>query len=116
MKLIRQFAIILIFCFLGELLSRSLHLSIPGNVIGMILLVIFLCTGIIKLEAVEQVSDFLLEHLPFFFVPAGVGLITSASTIKNCWPFLIIIVMVSTIVAMSITGITVQLFKTYSRK
>jgi holin-like protein len=82
----------------------------------MVLLVIFLCTGIIKLEAVEQVSDFLLEHLPFFFVPAGVGLITSVSTIKNCWPYLIIIVIISTIVAMSITGMTVQLFKSYSRK
>ncbi len=111
MKIIRQLAIILVFCFLGSVISTLLGLKIPGNVVGMILLVIFLCSGILKVEAIEDVSNFLLEHLPFFFVPAGVGLIASVGSIKNCWPYLIIIILISTVVAMVITGITVQLLK-----
>ncbi|MBC2581345.1 CidA/LrgA family protein [Clostridium sp. DJ247] len=111
MKMIRQFAIVLLICFLGELLRRVFNLTIPGNVLGMILLLILLCSRVIKLELVEDISNFLLDHLSFFFVPAGVGLITSVSTIKDCWQYLILIVVISTVVVMAITGITVQLFK-----
>jgi Putative effector of murein hydrolase LrgA len=111
MKMIRQFAIISIICFLGEVIRSFLGIAIPGNVIGMILLLIFLCSGIIKLELIEDMSKFLLDHLPFFFVPAGVGLIASVSIIKDCWQYIILIIVISTIVVMTITSITVQLFK-----
>lgn len=111
MRFIRQLAIILIFSFLGELISRTLSLPIPGNVLGMVFLVICLCTGIIKVEAVDEVSDFLLEYLPFFFVPAGVGLISSVAEIKTTWPFLLIMVVISTLIAMTVTGLIVQALK-----
>lgn len=111
MKMIRQFAVVTLICFLGESISSVFHLTIPGNVIGMILLLILLCSGIVKLELVEDMSNFLLEHLPFFFVPAGVGLIASIGIIKNCWQYVILIVFISTAVVMAITGITVQLIK-----
>lgn len=111
MKMIRQFATISIICFLGEIIRSLLGIAIPGNVIGMILLLIFLCSGIIKLELIEDMSKFLLDHLPFFFVPAGVGLIASVSLIKDCWQYIILIIVISTIVVMTITSITIQLFK-----
>jgi holin-like protein len=111
LKIIRQLGIITVICFLGELIKISLKLAVPGNVIGMILLLILLCSGIIKIEMVEDISKFLLDHLPFFFVPAGVGLIVSIGIIKNCWQYVILIIFISTIVVMSITGVTIQLFK-----
>lgn len=111
MKLIRQFAVLTVICFLGELLKKVLHLSIPGNVIGMIILLACLCTGIIKLEAIEDISKFLLDHLAFFFLPAGVGLLTCMGILQNCWQYVLIIALISTIVVMVVTGITVQLFK-----
>ncbi|AKN29592.1 LrgA [Clostridium carboxidivorans P7] len=111
MKLVRQLSIITAICFLGELIKLLFKLTIPGNVIGMILLLIFLCSGIIKVEMIEDVSKFLLDHLPFFFVPAGVGLIASVATIKNCWQYIILIIFISTIVVMAVTGVTIQLIK-----
>ncbi|WP_234118315.1 CidA/LrgA family protein [Clostridium hydrogenum] len=111
MKYIRQLAIILLFCFLGQVISTLFKLPIPGNVLGMLLMVIALCLGIIKLEAVEEVSNSLLEYLPFFFVPAGVGLITSFKLIKDTWILLIIVVVITTIITMAITGLTVQAIK-----
>lgn len=111
MKLVRQLSIITAICFSGELIKSLFKLTIPGNVIGMILLLIFLCFGIIKVEMIEDVSKFLLDHLPFFFVPAGVGLIASVSTIKNCWQYIILIIFISTIVVMAVTGVTIQLIK-----
>lgn len=111
MKIIRQLAIILIICFLGELLRRVFNLPIPGNVIGMIVLIICLCTGMIKVEAIEDISKFLLNHLAFFFLPAGVGLLTSIGVLKSCWQDIVFIALISTIVVMVATGVTVQLFK-----
>ncbi|KZL89597.1 CidA/LrgA family protein [Clostridium magnum] len=111
MKMIRQFAIISIICFLGEVIRSLLGIAVPGNVIGMILLLISLCCGIIKLELIEDISKFLLDHLPFFFIPAGVGLIASVSIIKDCWQYIVLIIVISTIIVMAITSITIQLFK-----
>lgn len=85
------------------------NLPVPGNVIGMLLLLFCLCTGIIKLDSVEEVGNFLLDHLAFFFLPAGVGLMTCFSILKGNWAGFIIIIFISTLVVMIITGITVQI-------
>lgn len=111
MRYIRQFAIILLFCFLGQAISTAFKLPIPGTVLGMLMMVVALCLGIIKLDAVEEVGSFLLDYLPFFFVPAGIGLITSFKAISNCWIYLLIIIAISTIITMAVTGLTVQLIK-----
>lgn len=108
MKIFREFLIILVLYFIGELISKSLNLPIPGTIIAMILLFLSLCTGIIKLEKVESVSSFFLEHLAFFFIPAGVGLMNSFDSIKSSAIQIIIICIITTIIVMSVTGITVQ--------
>lgn len=111
MKFLRQFAIILVICFIGEGLHRFLNIPIPGNVMGMLLLLIALSTGVIKLKAIEEVSEFLLSHLAFFFVPAGVGILACLDVIKGSFFSIITIVLVSTIVVMAVTGITIQVLK-----
>jgi len=111
MKFLRQFAIILVICFVGEAVHRFLRLPIPGSVIGMILLLLGLTSGIIKLEHIEETSEFLLNHLAFFFVPAGVGIISSLDVMKGNWIPIFVIIVISTIVVMVTTGITVQLLK-----
>ncbi len=111
MKYLRQLSIILIICFTGEALNRLLNIPIPGNVIGMLILLISLLAGFIKLEDIEDVTEFLLKHLAFFFVPAGIGVISSLDTIKvNFFPMMAVILL-SSIVVIVVTGITVQILK-----
>lgn len=108
MKYLIQFGIILVVCFLGDVLHSALALPVPGNVMGMLLLLFFLLTGIIKLSMIEDVSNFMLKHLSFFFVPAAVGLITCFSILEGKWLALTIISVVSTAIIAVTTGITVQ--------
>ncbi|WMJ79980.1 CidA/LrgA family protein [Clostridium sp. MB40-C1] len=108
MKLLRQTLIVLSIYFLGNLLHNILHLAIPGSVLGMVILLICLCTGMIKLEMIEEISNFLLDHLAFFFIPAGVGLISYFSILKDNWVSILIISLLSTILVMSFTGSTIQ--------
>lgn len=109
MKLFRELLIILIIYFLGEFLSKSLHLPIPGNILGMLILLALLCTKVIKINQVEKVSNFFLDHLSFFFIPAGVGLITSVAVIKDSWYKLLIVCIITTVIVIISTGHIVQL-------
>lgn len=109
--LLRQFSIILSIYFLGELMQKTLGLPIPGNVIGMLLLFFGLYMGIIKLEMIDRISDFLLENLAFFFLPAAISLMTSFSLLEGKWTSILEISLISTIIILVVTGITVEIVK-----
>lgn len=108
MKLLREMLIVLAIYFVGQFISTALHLPLPGNILGMIILLILLCTKIVKVEQVDTVSTFLLDHLAFLFIPAGVGLLNAVSDLKGNIINLLIIVITSTMVIMASTGIIVQ--------
>ncbi|SFB05285.1 CidA/LrgA family protein [Clostridium frigidicarnis] len=111
MKLLRESLIILSIFFVGELLSKGFHLPVPGNIIGMLLLLLLLCFEFVKLEHIESISTFLLDHLAFFFIPAGVGLITSLDVLRYTWYKILIVCFLSTIIVMVCTGKTIDLLK-----
>lgn len=108
MKLFREALIILGIYLLGELLSSLLKLPIPGNILGMVILFILLCTKVIKVDNISTVTNFLLNHLSFFFIPAGVGLMTSLGIIRSTWWQLLIVCLLTTIIIIGVTGIIVQ--------
>ena len=108
MKLFRESLIILGIYLIGELLSKSLQLPIPGNILGMVILFILLCTKIVKVDNIATVTNFLLDHLAFFFIPAGVGLMASIGIIKSTWWQLLVVCISTTIIIIGVTGIIVQ--------
>ena len=55
-KYIFQFARILAFCFLGEILHCVLPLPVPASVYGLVLLLLALNFRLIKLEDVKEVG------------------------------------------------------------
>ena len=108
MKLFREALIIFAIYLLGELLSSLLHLPIPGNILGMVILFILLCTNIVKVDNISNVTRFLLDHLSFFFIPAGVGLMASIGVIKSTWWQLLVVCISTTIIIIGVTGTIVQ--------
>jgi len=108
LKLFREALIILGIYLVGELLSTSLHLPIPGNILGMVILFILLCTKIVKVDNISNVTNFLLDHLAFFFIPAGVGLMASLGIIKSTWWQLLVVCILTTTIIIGVTGIIVQ--------
>ncbi len=79
---LKQFLIILLISFIGELLNAALPLPVPASIYGMVILFVCLCTGVIKLESVKTVGKFLIEIMPVMFIPAGVGLMSSWNVLK----------------------------------
>lgn len=110
MKLFRQLIIIIGIYYICDALSKTFGLPIPGNILGLITLLLLLITKVIKLDQVEEVANFLLSHLAFFFIPAGVGLLASFDIIKASFIEIILICIVTTILTIGVTGKIVEFF------
>lgn len=95
--MLQTFAILLTFQSIGELLTYSLHLPVPGPVIGMVLLVTYLLVDKGRvLEIMQGTVSELLRHLTILFVPAGVGVMTQLNRIGQEWLPIVVATVVST--------------------
>ena len=108
MTYIRQFAVIITVCFIGEVLQKYIPLPVPASIWGLLLMFISLRTKIFPLKAVDTTSDFILAIMPLLFVPSTVALITAGPTLKKYGIQFLIIGVVSTIVVFGVTGIVTQ--------
>ena len=116
MKILRQFVIILLISFLGELLKAALPLPVPASVWGLILMLAALKTGVLKLSQVSDAAVFLIEIMPVMFIPAGVGLMESWGELKAVLVPVLVITLVSTIVVMVVSGRVTQAVIRLERK
>ena len=104
MKYLKQFGIILILSFAGELLNLLIPLPIPASIWGFALMFVCLQTGFLKLDYVKGTAIFLIEIMPLMFIPAAVGLMESWGIIRaKIIPYLVITVL-STFLVMAAAG------------
>ena len=95
MQALRGITWLLLLQSIGEVISRALHLPLPGPVVGMLLLLFALRWHLVH-DSVSVVAEFLLQHLSLLFVPVGVGVMTHLDVLgkygarsgRNCPPSL----------------------------
>ena len=116
MKILRQFSVILLVTFLGELCKAILPFPIPASIYGMVIMLAALCTGILKLDDVEQAGNFLIEIMPIMFVPAAAGLISAWGQLRPILVPVTVITIISTVIVMAVTGHTAQFVLRFTRK
>lgn len=107
--MVRGIALLLLLQFLGELISNWLALPVPGNVLGMGLLLAALLIGWVKIEWLEEAADLLLSNMALFFVPAGVGVMVYADLVSREWLPISVALVLSTFFVMAVTGWVEQL-------
>lgn len=107
--MLQGFVLLLLFQFLGEGLSTLLDLPMPGNVIGMALLLLALVCGWVKLDWLQEAADLLLRYMAMFFVPAGVGVMLYFDLIGREWLPIVAGTVISTFVVMAVTGWTMKI-------
>lgn len=108
MKYMNQCFFIMLFSCLGEALRWLLPFPIPASIYGLVLLFFALCTGMVRLESLENAADFFIDMMPFFFVPAGVKLLVSWGELRPVLLPVIVIIVVSTVVVMAVSGCVTQ--------
>ena len=83
-------------------------LPVPASVYGLVLMLAALITGVLKLGQVRETATFLIEIMPVMFIPAGVGLMESWSSLQPVWLPVILITIVTTVLVMVVTGKVTQ--------
>ena len=109
MKFLRQFMIILLLSFLGEVLKMFIPLPIPASVYGLVLMLVCLVTGVLKTSQVKDAAFFLIEIMPVMFIPAAAGLIDSWKVLQPLLLPILVITVVITIFVMVVTGKIAQM-------
>lgn len=116
MKLLRQFLIILLLSLVGEGLHTLLPLPVPASVYGLVLMLLCLCTGLLRLDQVDRAADFLIEIMPVMFVPAAVGLTESWGQLRPVLVPVLVIMVLTTVLVMVVTGHVTQLIIKWREK
>ena len=117
-KIIIQITIIYLIYMTGNFISKLIAdiIVIPGNIIGMVILLILLTSNIFKLSMVEETGNFMLKYMGFFFVPLTVGLTESYKLIESNIIKIIIILVVSCILVMFVSAKVTDILITYKEK
>ena len=108
--------IIILISFVGEVLHYLLPLPISASIYGLVLMLVGLASGLIPLAAVKDTAYFLVETMPLMFIPAGVGLIDSWGELRPILLPVIVLLLVSTVLVMGVSGQVTQQMMHHGKK
>lgn len=112
----QSFAWLIGFLLAGEIIESVLHVPIPGNVIGMLLLFLSLQIKWIKLDQVKGAADMLLAHMMLFFAPIIVGTIAYTELLTDNLLAIIAVITVGTLAVLISSGLSAKLLEKKSRR
>jgi holin-like protein len=102
--------ILLLFYAAGAAVHHYLHVPLPGNVIGMLLLLAALALKLIKIQWVEKAATILLKHMMLFFAPLIVGTLAMTKLLAAYWLPLVAVTVLSTVITLVATAAVASLF------
>lgn len=110
LRLLKQFTVIILLSFLGEVLHALIPFPIPANIYGIMLLFFLLERKVLRIDDVREVSDFLIFIMPLLFIPAAVGLIDVWDELRASLTAYVTIIIAVTLIVMVATGLITQWF------
>lgn len=77
--------------------------------IAIVLLFLLLLSRVLRPDHIRQKSDFLLQNMAFFFIPAGVGIMEYAEELLPFLLPLLLICLITTILTFAASALTATL-------
>jgi len=107
---------IFLFQLVGEMVQKYFALTIPGPVIGLVLLLTTLLllgrnssSFKVKLEkGLTTTSEYLLGHLPLLFVPIGVGVVMHISFLEEQLLSVLLVIFVGTVLTVGFSAFVME--------
>jgi len=106
--MLKGLTLILGFQLAGLMLEQIPGMPLPGAISGMILFFIYLLITDGGFESERETARHLLNHLPLFFIPAGAGVITLGTLLREQALGITLALTAGTLVAFVITGRLMQ--------
>jgi holin-like protein len=115
LKILKQILIIFSVCVAGALAGE--YIPFPSSILSLLILLVLLVSGIIKTRHIKETSEFIIENMAFFFIPAGVKIIEHFNEFSESIIPILCIVIITTVLTFAATALTViALIKIMSRK
>lgn len=108
MSPLSAFIVLLVCQLIGTAIQQAFALSIPGAVIGMLLLFACLVLRGKHDDGLGKTANLLLRYLPLLFVPAGVGVMNQFGLIAKEWLPITASLVLSLLATIAFTGIVMQ--------
>lgn len=102
---------LLAFQVAGEAIVYMLALPIPGAVVGMALLFLYLVVRGREDAELDNFTSAFLRHLSLLFVPAAVGIVAHLDHIAEEWLAIAVALLVSTALSVAATAVAVRSLK-----
>ena len=99
---------LLVFQLVGEVVARGLDLPVPGPVLGMLLLFLWLVLRSGPDQELQTTSNALLQHLSLLFVPAGTGIMVHLHRVGDEWLPLLLSLIFSTAATLVVTVLVMK--------
>jgi holin-like protein len=107
---------LLLFQFIGECCVKLFTLKIPGPIIGMVLLLLFLLFRKSSFHALDVTVSWLLRYLPLFIIPAASGIITQVDTISQEFIAIVTSLVIGTFLALSFSAKLIDVLISHKEK
>lgn len=107
-KLLISFALLFLMLYLGKLMVYVFPIGIPDSILGMLLLLICLMSGIIKVEWIMPGGRLLTRYMTLFFLPICVELMEHFDVLKQNINSLVLSNILSTAVSLVAIGLFAQ--------
>lgn len=101
-------ALLLICQMAGEAVHRFAGVPVPGSVIGMALLLVWLALVRRERPSLDVVTGWLTAHLAIMFVPAAVGLMNEGPVLARHGVAIIVATVISTLLTLMVTAMVFQ--------
>ena len=99
---------LLLFQAAGELVSKFLIPFIPGPVVGLVLLLLFLCWHGSVPQNIDLVGGTILQHLGLLFIPASVGVVMFLPLLREHLSAVIIALVLSVLATIGVTSMVLK--------
>ena len=103
-RIILQIGVLYLFTLIGTWIVDWTHLPLPGSIIGLLLLLICLLTGVIRESFIKDGAGFLISILTLLFIPATVGIMNYPELLSGYGILLVVILAISTLFTLTLTG------------
>ena len=106
-KIVLQLSLLILVWWVSSLIQHALNLPVSAGVIGLLLVLIALLSGLFKLHWLKPGSDFILGELVLLFIPCVVGIIRYKDLLSTQGWQLILSVVIGTFCVMLATAYSV---------
>ena len=112
--MLKSIFIILLYQLIGELFQKFFGLSIPGPVIGLVLLLLTLLLiqkrerAVPIKEDLYNSAEILLNYLPLLFIPVGVGVVMHLSLLEDNLASVVLVIILGTLLTLALTGYVME--------